>query len=196
MVSNMSAHDENRRRGLTPRIALGMVAGLLIVGVVAIVVGWNGNPWYARSINAANAPLPTSSRADGASLVPTPIIIGAVAVPTVASPTGSPVPTEPATPEPKLTPPVVAATPGPPSPVPSPSSTIVATSTASPQNRPIPTATVAATPPARPATHVIQPGETLTSIARQYGVTVQQLLGLNHITDPNTIYSGTVLQIP
>ncbi|MBN1430875.1 MAG: LysM peptidoglycan-binding domain-containing protein [Anaerolineae bacterium] len=45
-------------------------------------------------------------------------------------------------------------------------------------------------------THVVQPGETLFSIARSYGLTVEQLASANGITNPNLIYAGQVLTIP
>ncbi|MDD5198778.1 MAG: LysM peptidoglycan-binding domain-containing protein [Terrimicrobiaceae bacterium] len=64
------------------------------------------------------------------------------------------------------------------------------------------TAAATATPaPARqPAdaskTHEMQPGETLTKIATEYGVTVAALEKANNITDPKKIRAGTVLKIP
>jgi LysM repeat protein len=45
-------------------------------------------------------------------------------------------------------------------------------------------------------THTIQPGETLSGIARQYGVTLAELMAANGITDANSIYSGQRLDIP
>ncbi len=39
-------------------------------------------------------------------------------------------------------------------------------------------------------------GETLTSIAARYGVSVRALAAANGITDPNTIYAGQRLVIP
>lgn len=46
-----------------------------------------------------------------------------------------------------------------------------------------------------PITHTVQPGENLTSIAAQYGVTVEQILQANNIANPNRIDRGTTLQI-
>lgn len=43
--------------------------------------------------------------------------------------------------------------------------------------------------------HTIRPGETLRSIAQFYGVTVQGLVALNQIANPDTIYVGQVLKI-
>ncbi|GAB4470601.1 MAG: hypothetical protein Kow00124_06880 [Anaerolineae bacterium] len=45
-------------------------------------------------------------------------------------------------------------------------------------------------------THTVQPGDTLFSIARRYGVTVQDIAFANGITNPALIYVGQVLIIP
>lgn len=45
-------------------------------------------------------------------------------------------------------------------------------------------------------THTVQPGENLTAIARQYGITVQTLVEANKITNPDRVDAGTVLTIP
>jgi len=81
------------------------------------------------------------------------------------------------------------------------------TPTASPTTGPSPTATPveAATetpteaPTATPASlvvHVVLPGETLSSIARQYGVTYQAILEANGMTDPSLLKVGQELIIP
>jgi lipoprotein-anchoring transpeptidase ErfK/SrfK len=44
--------------------------------------------------------------------------------------------------------------------------------------------------------HVIQPGETLSGIARYYGVPMQNILAVNSIADPNRIFWGLRLLIP
>lgn len=44
--------------------------------------------------------------------------------------------------------------------------------------------------------YVVQPGDTLWSIARRFGVTVNDLIRVNQITDPNLIRVGQVLLIP
>ncbi|MCA9897436.1 MAG: LysM peptidoglycan-binding domain-containing protein [Ardenticatenaceae bacterium] len=51
-----------------------------------------------------------------------------------------------------------------------------------------------AVPPSQ--THTVQPGENLTAIARQYGVTVQALVDTNKITNPDRVDAGTILTIP
>lgn len=45
-------------------------------------------------------------------------------------------------------------------------------------------------------THTVQPGETLTAIARQYGVTLQAIIEANEISNPDRVAAGTVLTIP
>ncbi|NWF67551.1 MAG: LysM peptidoglycan-binding domain-containing protein [Chloroflexi bacterium] len=44
--------------------------------------------------------------------------------------------------------------------------------------------------------HVVQAGQTLVSIARQYGVTVQAIVSANNIANPNVISAGQELIIP
>jgi len=44
--------------------------------------------------------------------------------------------------------------------------------------------------------HVVQPGENLWSIAARYGVSVQQIMRANGITNPNMIFVGSVIQVP
>ena len=46
------------------------------------------------------------------------------------------------------------------------------------------------------ATHAVRPGESLSSIARANGVSVQDLLSANGLTDPNLVRAGRVLVIP
>ena len=46
------------------------------------------------------------------------------------------------------------------------------------------------------ATYVVQPGDTLWRISRQFGTTVEAIVNANHIPNPNLIYVGQVLEIP
>lgn len=46
-----------------------------------------------------------------------------------------------------------------------------------------------------PVTHVVQPGESLNAIAQRYDVSIETLMALNEIANPNQIYAGQVLQI-
>lgn len=45
------------------------------------------------------------------------------------------------------------------------------------------------------STHVVQYGETLSSIAYQYGTDYQTLASLNGLANPNLIYLGQVLKV-
>ena len=44
--------------------------------------------------------------------------------------------------------------------------------------------------------YTVRPGDTLWAISRRFGTTVAELVNLNHITDPNLIYPGQVLEVP
>lgn len=45
-------------------------------------------------------------------------------------------------------------------------------------------------------THVVQPGQYVSQIARMYGSTTQAIIAQNGLTHPNTIYPGQVLLVP
>ena len=85
-----------------------------------------------------------------------------------------------------------------PTPTPSPSPT--ATPVPTPIPTPVPTVVVTpaptAPPPAPPQqTYTVQQGDTLGSIAQQFGTTVAALQAANGIEDPNEIFVGQVLVI-
>jgi len=44
--------------------------------------------------------------------------------------------------------------------------------------------------------HVVQRGDALWSIAQRYGVTINQIVTANQLTDPNKIVVGLALVIP
>ncbi|MAS35451.1 MAG: hypothetical protein CL610_15680 [Anaerolineaceae bacterium] len=46
-----------------------------------------------------------------------------------------------------------------------------------------------------PTYHIVQPGETLASIANRYGITVSQIAKLNNISNPNHIEAGKTLTV-
>lgn len=71
----------------------------------------------------------------------------------------------------------------------------VVVSPASPPAREIPKAPAAKPADARPTTHVVQKGETLYSIARQYGLNYQELGAWNNLANANAIKEGTELQL-
>ncbi len=58
-----------------------------------------------------------------------------------------------------------------------------------------PVAEVPAEPADAPIYHIVQSGQTLASIGRQYGVTWAQLSEWNNIVDANTIYAGQRLVV-
>lgn len=45
-------------------------------------------------------------------------------------------------------------------------------------------------------TYIVQPGDTLYKIARKFNTTVQAILAVNNIPNPNLIYPGQLLEIP
>ncbi len=49
---------------------------------------------------------------------------------------------------------------------------------------------------AQTMTHTVRAGETLTSIAAEYGVSVDALVAANKLTDQNAVYVGERLIIP
>jgi len=49
--------------------------------------------------------------------------------------------------------------------------------------------------PVQQQTYIVQPGDTLASIAAQFGVTVQSLAAANNIADLDFIYAGQTLII-
>ena len=44
--------------------------------------------------------------------------------------------------------------------------------------------------------HIVKPGDTITSIARSYGIQPETIIGVNTIDDYNSIDTGTILTIP
>ena len=60
----------------------------------------------------------------------------------------------------------------------------------------IPGVTVQEAAAARGAIHVVQSGESLASIALTYGVTVDEMVALNNLTNPDAIYVGQELIVP
>jgi len=62
----------------------------------------------------------------------------------------------------------------------------------SPEPAPVPVSP----PPVGPITYVIVPGDNLHFIARRFHTTVESIIHLNNITNPDLIYPGQVLVIP
>jgi len=65
---------------------------------------------------------------------------------------------------------------------------------------PTPTATPTPTPPPTPTlapmVYIVQPGDTLRSIASQFGTTADLLCTFNNLPNCNLIYPGQLLLIP
>jgi LysM repeat protein len=59
-----------------------------------------------------------------------------------------------------------------------------------------PAATVTPLPAATPSSYQVLPGDNLTRIARQFGVSVEALAQANGLSNPNQISPGDVLIIP
>ena len=97
----------------------------------------------------------------------------------------SPLPTP--TPQPTTPPPT-------PTPLPTPSPTVPPTP--APTTPPPAQPTEATTAPAQEQVYIVQPGDTLYSIARRYGVRLENLAAYNGIINPNRIYVGQQIRIP
>lgn len=61
---------------------------------------------------------------------------------------------------------------------------------------PTPTYTPVVPPTPQPTTYTVKPGDTLSGIASLFGVTVDDIVRVNSITDPNVLSDGQVLKIP
>lgn len=71
------------------------------------------------------------------------------------------------------------------------------TATTPPGTATTPAGTPGTTPTATgPRTYTVQPGDTLSAIAQQFGVTVEAIAAANGIEDPDFIDVGQVLLIP
>ena len=73
-------------------------------------------------------------------------------------------------------------------------SVVVISPTPTPTPPATPTPTPAPTP--TPKTHRVRLGDTLSQIADFYGVTMDEILSLNNILDPNNLIEGLVLILP
>ncbi len=46
-----------------------------------------------------------------------------------------------------------------------------------------------------PKYYFVRPGDTMTNIARRYGIDINELLAINNLEDPNAIYPGQRIQL-
>ncbi len=65
-----------------------------------------------------------------------------------------------------------------------------------PSAAPSPTSTPPSPPLAPPQTYTVQPGDTLGAIASRHGVSLQALIAVNGIENPDVIWVGQVLTLP
>jgi LysM repeat protein len=68
--------------------------------------------------------------------------------------------------------------------------------TSRPSGSPTPTAAPTPTPSPSPLTYTVKSGDALEAIAKDFGLTVDQVACANGITDPNLLQVGQVLVIP
>lgn len=85
--------------------------------------------------------------------------------------------------------------------LPTDSPTPTPTLTPKPTARPSPVSTSApggptSVPERDPASHVVQPGETLTVIAERYGTPAEELVTLNGLANPDLLYVGQRIELP
>ena len=81
---------------------------------------------------------------------------------------------------------------------PTPAITVPAAATTQPTTGPTTSAVVPTTQPVAsgPQSYIVQPGDTLYSIARRYGMGFEDLAAHNGIINPNQIQIGQVISIP
>jgi LysM repeat protein len=77
-----------------------------------------------------------------------------------------------------------------------PTATVTPAATVTPETTPEATPEVTPSPTPIRGTYEVQAGDTLSSIADQFGVDLETLAEANDISDPDLIYPGQVLIIP
>jgi len=169
---------ERERRSLpVVAVVLGLLLVVLVLLSIALVYGFAGSTDPKTvSIVSPTSPAQTAT-ARTASLALSPTVVLTVR------------PTQ-------TTPSLLAATTTPP-PTATPARIDTPTATTAPGATSIPTSSPApsATPSPASITYVVQPGDTLTYIARNFGTTVEALMAANGLSS-TAITAGQVLQIP
>ncbi len=79
---------------------------------------------------------------------------------------------------------------------PSPTPTATAVPTATPAVSPTSIATVTPTAASERVIYIVQPGDTLSSIAEKFGTTLEAIIEANNIADPDLVRAGEELIIP
>ena len=74
--------------------------------------------------------------------------------------------------------------------------TVIGETSPSPVPNSVTTTSESVHPPANGTSHVVTRGETLTSIAKQYKVGVEELQKFNHIEDGRKLQAGQTIMIP
>ncbi|MGQ9553139.1 MAG: LysM peptidoglycan-binding domain-containing protein [Anaerolineae bacterium] len=148
---------------------------LLAIGVVLLAVVAIAIARLTILSDTGDASLPTRIPSPTQPMLP--IIVA------TKEPTATPVPTE----------------------TPFPTATMTATATAMPTSTPTATATVAptatplptTTPTPAPVTYIVQAGDTLSQIAKNYGIALETLIAANaSIENPSRISVGQIIIIP
>lgn len=81
-------------------------------------------------------------------------------------------------------------------PAPTPTPTPSPTATPAPSAVPLPSPLPLPSPTPGPLLYTVQEGDTLARIAAAYGVSLEELIAANGLSDPNLIHVGQVLVIP
>lgn len=50
-------------------------------------------------------------------------------------------------------------------------------------------------PPDKPQVYIVRPGDTVWSIARRYGITSEEIIAYNNLSNPNAVYPGQRLRL-
>lgn len=50
-------------------------------------------------------------------------------------------------------------------------------------------------PPDKPQVYIVRPGDTVWSIARRYGITSDEIIAYNNLSNPNAVYPGQRLRL-
>lgn len=50
-------------------------------------------------------------------------------------------------------------------------------------------------PPDKPMVYIVRPGDTVWGIAKRYGITADEIIAYNNLSNPNTIYPGQRLRL-